>query len=162
MAAIDPACRIRWTLLAGIGRTETNHGTYGGATVDANGNESKPIYGIPLDGTNGTAVVGDTDGGALDGEPTFDRAVGSMQFIPGTWKKYALDGNGDGVADPQNMNDAALTAANYLCHNGTALDTPAGLQGAVYHYNPSAAYVSIVASRAAHYDRYTFPPVPKT
>jgi membrane-bound lytic murein transglycosylase B len=51
----------------------------------ANGDTTRPIYGIPLDGRDGVAVVRDTDHGKLDGDPNFDRAVGPMQFIPSTW-----------------------------------------------------------------------------
>jgi membrane-bound lytic murein transglycosylase B len=161
LRAEKPACGIRWTLLAGIGRTESRHGTYNGTTVGPDGNLDKPIYGIALDGSNGTATVGDTDGGELDGDPGTDRAVGPAQFIPSTWKRWARDGNGDGKADPQNMYDAALTAGAYLCYFGPGLDTDAGLRGAVIHYNADQAYVDIVASRAAGYDDFDLPPVPK-
>jgi len=45
-----------------------------------------------------TAVVVDSDGGALDGDARYDRATGPMQFLPGTWRSIGADGNGDGVA----------------------------------------------------------------
>ena len=38
-----------------------------------------------------------------------------MQFLPGTWSRYASNGNGDGKADVQNVFDASLAAARYLC-----------------------------------------------
>jgi membrane-bound lytic murein transglycosylase B len=159
-----PSCRIRWTLIAAIGRTESRHGTYDDAVVDADGNESKPIYGVSLDGSSGTALVADTDAGEIDGDPNGDRAVGPTQFIPGTWKRFARDGNGDGKADPQNMYDAAATAAAYLCYFGPGLDTDEGLRGAVIHYNVDQAYVDIVATRAKGYDEFDLPdpPTPST
>jgi len=162
MAVEKPTCRIRWTLLAAIGRTESHHGTYNGTTVDADGNLSAPIYGISLDGANGTALVADTDAGELDGDPNGDRAIGPAQFIPGTWRRFAHDGNGDGRADPQNMYDATLAAAAYLCYFGPGLDLDAGLRGAVIHYNVDQAYVDIVATRAKGYDelRLPTPPLP--
>ena len=53
------------------------------ARLDPNGDESKPILGIALDGSTGVALVADSDGGKYDGDPTLDRAVGPMQFILG-------------------------------------------------------------------------------
>src|SRR5207253_2660865 len=108
MAAERPSCGIQWNTLAAVGRTESRHGTYAGGTVDADGRVTKPIYGPSLDGTNGTALVADTDHGEIDDDPDADRAAGPMQFIPGTWKRWARDGNGDGKADPQNLYDASL------------------------------------------------------
>ena len=99
MAFERPECGIRWWGLAGIGKVESGHGTYGGARLGADGTTSQPIVGIPLDGSNGTAVVGDTDGGELDGDPNSDRAVGPMQFIPGSWRSLGRDGNDDGRAE---------------------------------------------------------------
>ncbi len=118
MAQTDPSCDIPWWALAGITRVESRHGQFGGSTLLANGDTSQPIIGIPLDGENNTAVIPDTDGGALDGDPVYDHAVGPMQFIPSTWRRWERDGNGDGVADPNNVYDAAATAAHYLCASG--------------------------------------------
>jgi membrane-bound lytic murein transglycosylase B len=159
MRIIDPTCGIRWSAIAAIARTEGRHGTYGGSEVDANGNLTKPIYGIPLDGTNGTAALGDTDDGEFDMEPDFDRAVGPMQFIPSTWKAFARDGNNDGKADPQNMYDSALTAAVYLCRQGPGLDTDEGLRRAFFSYNRDHSYVELVLKRAHDYDAYEVPPL---
>ena len=161
MKADSPSCRIRWTLVAAISRTEGRHGTYAGGTVDADGNTTEPILGIALDGSNNTATVADSDGGALDGDPTTDRAVGPMQFIPSTWQRWGRDGNGDGKVDPHNMYDASLAAAAYLCHYGPGLDTDAGIRGAVIHYNVSEDYVELVLSRAKGYDVVTLPAAPK-
>jgi membrane-bound lytic murein transglycosylase B len=159
LAFEKPACGLRWTALAGIGRTESGHGTYGGAVVQPNGDLTRPIIGIPLDGGNDTAVIADSDGGALDGDPDFDRAVGPMQFIPTSWRTLGRDGNGDRVADPQNMYDAALAAAGLLCR-GRALDTDAALRAAFLGYNNSQAYASLVLDRMHGYDLFVIPPVP--
>ncbi len=45
-------------------------------------------------------------------------AQGPMQFMPGTWKAYGVDGNSDGVADINNAIDAIHSAANYLARHG--------------------------------------------
>ena len=106
-------------VVVGITRIESRHGTYGGARLLANGDVDRRIVGIPLDGTNNTEVITDTDGGQYDGDPVYDRAVGPMQFIPSTWRRWAQDGNGDGVKDPNNIYDAADAAAHYLCASGS-------------------------------------------
>ncbi len=146
----DPGCHIPWPLLAGIGRIESDHGQYGGAALHANGQSTPRIIGIALTG-NGTARITDTDRGRLDGDTTFDRAVGPMQFIPSTWAGWGVDGNGDGIADPFNIYDAAAAAADYLCAAGGDLSTSAGQQRAIMAYNDSTSYLSIVLSYEAAY-----------
>ncbi len=136
-----PACGLTWPLLAGIGKVESNHAS--GGRVDAAGNTKGKILGPVLNGV-GTAAIRDTDHGTLDGDTQWDRAVGPMQFIPSTWMAYAADGNGDGVRSPDNVYDATLAAANYLCADGADLRTPRGLVEAVLRYNHSMAYVSVV------------------
>jgi membrane-bound lytic murein transglycosylase B len=166
MAFERPECGLRWSGLAGIGKVESGHGTYGGARLSATGQTSQPIVGIPLDGSNGTAVIGDTDGGELDGDPTTDRAVGPMQFIPSSWRSLGRDGNGDGRADPSNIYDAALAAAGLLCRAaGTGLDTDDGLYRAALSYNNSTAYATLVVRTANDYaarEAELIPPPPTT
>jgi membrane-bound lytic murein transglycosylase B len=155
----DPSCGISWWAMAGIGKVESRHGTYGGATLDPAGQTSRHIVGIALDGTGGTAAIGDTDGGALDGDPTVDRAVGPMQFIPSTWRRWGRDGNDDGDEDPNNIYDAALAAAGYLCVSG-ALTTDAGLTRAYLSYNASDVYAAEVLGFAHEYAKVTIPDPP--
>jgi membrane-bound lytic murein transglycosylase B len=147
MAKVQPGCHVPWTFLAGIGRIESDHGRYGGATLAANGDETRPIIGVPLNGS-GVANISDTDGGGLDGDPVHDRAVGPMQFIPSTWRNWASDGNGDGIANPQNIDDATVAAARYLCAGGRDLATAAGWWAAVLSYNNSVEYGQKVFSVA--------------
>jgi len=149
--AEDPGCRVPWWLLAGIGRVESGHGTFADSTLDAAGTARPAIIGIALDGGNATAVITDTDGGVLDGDRRHDRAVGPMQFIPSTWARYAADGNGDDITDPQNLYDAARAAATYLCVAAAPLDLPANQQRAVHAYNHSQTYVDTVLAFAQEY-----------
>lgn len=149
----DPACGVRWWAIAGISRVEGHHGSYGGAVLDKVGDTTPRIIGIQLNGANETQVVPDSDGGALDGDSAYDRAVGPMQFIPQTWMSYAADGNDDGVESPFNMYDATLAAARYLCRASGGLDADPGLRAAYYSYNHSEAYVARVLSFARLYER---------
>ncbi|HEY5888128.1 MAG TPA: lytic transglycosylase domain-containing protein [Acidimicrobiales bacterium] len=146
-----PGCRLPWWLLAGIGRVESGHGTFATSELDAGGTARPSIIGIALDGGNSTAVITDSDGGVLDGDLRSDRAVGPMQFIPSTWARYAADGNGDGVADPQNLYDAAHAAGQYLCTAAGDLGTDAGVHRGIFAYNHSEAYVNKVLSFAHEY-----------
>ncbi|NLG55658.1 MAG: murein transglycosylase [Rhodococcus sp.] len=151
LAHTNPGCGIDWTTLAGIGSVESKHGTHGGASVDAHGNAAPPIRGVVLDGGPSVAHIPDTDGGVMDGDPEFDRAMGPMQFIPETWVHWGVDANGDGVADPDNIDDAALSAARYLCNRGGDLRTAEGWRTAIFAYNLSGDYVDKVREHAAAY-----------
>ncbi|MGH3784232.1 MAG: lytic transglycosylase domain-containing protein [Pseudonocardiaceae bacterium] len=149
LTAIRPGCHLSWSVLAGIGRIESGHASDG--RVDAFGNTLGPILGPRLDGSPGMAAVPDTDHGQLDGDTVWDRAVGPMQFIPASWRAYGVDGNGDGVANPNNIYDATVSTGLYLCAGGADLADPAQLQAAVFRYNHSAAYVNVVLQWAQAY-----------
>nr|WP_242613643.1 lytic murein transglycosylase [Herbihabitans rhizosphaerae] len=153
MRAAQSSCRISWATLAGIGRIESNHGQYGGASLGADGRPSKPVIGVPLDGSAGVKAIGDTDGGMFDGDPTVDRAVGPMQFIPSTWRRWASDGNGDGRGDPHQLDDAAVAAARYLCANGRDMGGAKGWWDGVFSYNNSVPYGQKVFGLADGYAR---------
>ncbi len=147
---VNPDCHLAWTTLAGIGMVESHHGTYRGAEIAANGDVSPPIRGIRLDGTNGTVEIIDHEMTG-DGDPVYARAMGPMQFIPETWRLYAVDGNNDGKADPDNIDDAALAAAGYLCYTGKDLATPVGWMTALRAYNNSDSYARAVRDWATAY-----------
>ncbi|WP_373691903.1 lytic transglycosylase domain-containing protein [Gordonia mangrovi] len=151
MSHTDPGCGIAWSTIAGIGRVESHHANNGDVNP-ATGDLRAPIYGPTLNGTlAGNEVITDTDGGALDGDSRYDRAVGSMQFLPSTWEIYAADGNGDGKADPQNVFDAALTTATYLCDDHGDLRDPHTQVSAILRYNNSMDYVDDVLGYARTY-----------
>jgi membrane-bound lytic murein transglycosylase B len=156
----DPACNIDWPLIAAIGRVESDHGRYGGNALDAQGKAQPGIYGIALDGSNGTALIRDSDGGQFDNDSVYDRAVGPMQFIPGTWSVAGVDADQDGKKDPQDIDDAATASAVYLCAGSDNLATDAGQRAAVYRYNHSNEYVNLVLSIAATYAGGEYTAVP--
>jgi membrane-bound lytic murein transglycosylase B len=157
-AFFDPACKVAWSAIAGIGRVETLHGRYGGGPIDGNGEANPPIIGPPLDGSNNTAVLRDSDGGAIDTDPVWDRAVGPMAFIPSSWRAYGQDGNGDGIKDVENIYDATLATAGLLCRSGP-LDNDANLRTAYFHYNQSQVYVDMLLGFTHGYAQFVIPPV---
>ncbi len=149
LAAEQPGCGLGWSTLAGIGEVESVHGTVGGRRLLVDGRSSRPIVGPALDGRGPVAAIrAGADGAALHGDPVWDHAVGPLQFLPGTWATWGADGDGDGVADPQDLDDAAYAAGRYLCADGGDLADGAAWQAAVLSYNHSASYVAAVYAAA--------------
>src|SRR5665647_3531507 len=103
---------LPWTLLAGIGMEETDHGR-----------------------NTATSSAG---------------AQGLMQFMPATFARYAVDGDGDGKTIITSDADSIYSAANYLVASG-ALHGPDGIRGALYTYNHALWYVNDVLYYAAAY-----------
>ncbi len=211
LAEERPRCAIRWWMLAGIGRIESQHGHFGDSTLDVNGYATVPITGPALDGRilsgaeyvtedtpapeatqatretiveaapaatpagtdpaagDGEAVVGeteaevpvvkrlalisDTDNGELDGDTRYDRAVGPMQFIPQTWRMYETDGTHDDEKEPQNIYDASLASARYLCTATGSMASEEGQQQAYWAYNHDDEYTESVIAAADDYRR---------
>ncbi|PWC04595.1 hypothetical protein DF223_14180 [Mycetocola zhujimingii] len=149
-AAQMPECGVGWNTIAAIGSTESDHGRHDGSSVDDAGTVSPPIYGVALDG-DGNILIRDSDAGAIDGDATYDRAIGPMQFIPQSWNNWNVDANADGVADPHNLDDAAMATANYLCRVSGDLVTETGWQRAIRGYNPNDEYVATVARTGTLY-----------
>src|SRR5919108_1412958 len=94
----------------------------------------------------------ETDFGRLDapgvrsGE-NFAGAGGPGQFLAGTWERYGVDGDNDGVKDRYDPADAIPATANLLRQNGA----PGDYERAVFAYNHAGWYVDEVLSRAARY-----------
>lgn len=145
-----PSCGLGWTTIAGIAFVESDHGRHGGASVGEDGTVTPPIFGIALDGES-AAYIPDSDGGVIDGDAENDRAVGPMQLIPQTWRNWHVDGNGDGVEDPQNLDDAVVATTNYLCRASGDMVDRAGWRAGIGAYNSSDAYIRAVADAANRY-----------
>ncbi|MGH3753096.1 MAG: lytic transglycosylase domain-containing protein [Pseudonocardiaceae bacterium] len=152
-AASIPNCRLTWVTLAAIAAVESKHGGFQGRTLEADGRPSEPIIGIPLNGAPGVKAIADTDGGLLDGDQVWDRAVGPFQFIPSTWAVWRADANLDGISDPQSIDDAALAAARYLCADNRNLGAGDGWLRAILSYNNSVEYAQEVYGFAQGYAR---------
>ncbi len=79
-------------------------------------------------------------------------ARGPMQFMPATFERYGVDGDGDGRISITDVDDAVFSAVNYLCANGAGNQEQ--LWQAIWHYNHSAAYVREVLQLAASYAEF--------
>ena len=77
--------------------------------------------------------------------PSSSGAVGWMQFMPDTWLRWGTDGNGDGIADPWNPDDAIHSAARYLAAANGRTD----IARAIFAYNHAQWYVDDVLQLAA-------------
>jgi hypothetical protein len=71
-------------------------------------------------------------------------ALGPMQFLPGTWRRYGVDANGDGHKDVMDPTDAIGGAARYLKASGA----PGDLPRALFAYNHAGWYVDKVVALA--------------
>lgn len=148
---VNPDCHLAWTTLAGIGMVESHHGTYRGATIAPNGDVSPPIRGVQLDGSGGNLRI--IDNITSNGDREYARAMGPMQFTPETWRLYGVDAHNDGISSVDNIDDAALSAAGYLCNRGGDLASPKGWTIAVRAYNHSNLYARTVRDWATAYAR---------
>ncbi|MBG6098672.1 lytic transglycosylase domain-containing protein [Nocardioides luteus] len=158
--AADETCNIDWQLLGAVGHVESDHGRFGGSTLGPDGVSRPGVYGIPLDGTNDTQAIEDTDAGQYDRDKVWDRAVGPMQFVPATWSAVGVDADGDGQRNPQNINDAALAAAVYLCSGPFDLGSEAGRREALLRYNRSRSYADQVLRTRVAYLKGDYAAVP--
>jgi len=86
----------------------------------------------------------------LETRGSYAGAFGYGQFMPTSFKKYAVDGDGDGLREPFDWADVMASIANYLLKRGKYLPgdtdfTPSSRNWrAVYKYNPSRNYVQAV------------------
>lgn len=89
----------------------------------------KAIHQVETGGSGSTGLTNHSGSGA----------TGPMQFMPSTWRRHGVDGNGDGIADINNVEDAIFSAAAYL----KACGYP-NVKKALWGYNPSTAYYNKV------------------
>ncbi|MET8149290.1 murein transglycosylase [Actinoplanes sp. NPDC049668] len=159
VARATPSCHLSWTTVAAIAKVESSHGSANGAVLSADGAVAPAIFGLPLDGKGGRQLIRDSDQGALDGDPQFDRAMGPLQFIPQTWTAISVgngvDADNNGFSDPNDIDDAALAAARYLCQGGRDLSKPDAWWDAILSYNAVRPYAQKVFDAANEYGQRT-------
>jgi hypothetical protein len=119
--AADSCPGLPWSVLAAIGKVETDHGRLSAPGVTSGANFA---------GAAGPMQIG----------------IGGK--AGNTFAGYAVDADGGG-ADVYNPVDAIFTAANYLCQNGAAKG--ADVAGAIFAYNHADWYVTKVLAIASGY-----------
>ena len=122
-AAADTCPELPWSVLAAIGKVETNHGRL-------------PAPGV-TSGANFAGAAGPMQ-------------IGIGGKAGNTFGAYAVDGDGDGISNIYNPADAIFTAASYLCRNGGG--TGGDLSRAVFAYNHADWYVTKVLAIASTYE----------
>lgn len=137
------SCGIQWYDLAGIAQVESNQGRHGATTIAASGETAPPILGPPLDGQAHRADIPAIATSYDDGGGPHQQAVGPLQFLPATWNALGASVR-VAPGDPNNLWDAAVGAALYLCRAGSFATGPN--VAALYSYNRSASYVTEVAA----------------
>jgi membrane-bound lytic murein transglycosylase B len=83
-------------------------------------------------------------------DPSSAGARGIMQFMPTTWARMGVDGDGDDRADITNTADSIHSAANYLVRSG-ATQGSGGIRRALYAYNHATWYINDVFYYGAVY-----------
>ena len=154
----DHRCHLEWQLLAALGKVLSDHGRTDGSELDDKGVVRPAVLGTRLTGRHGTQRVADTDAGVFDKDSRFDRAVGPLQLLPEVWSVVGVDGDSDGRRNPQDVDDAALGAAVFLCAGPGDLRNAAQRRSEIQRFHSGADYVkSVLGVRAAYLDAGTFP-----
>jgi membrane-bound lytic murein transglycosylase B len=99
------------------------------------------------------AAIGQIESGdGANNGPSSAGALGPMQFMPGTWAEWGINGFGPpGPPDIMNPLAAIPSAARMLCAAGAG--NPATLRGAIFAYNHATWYVDEVLALAGEYAR---------
>ncbi len=79
--------------------------------------------------------------------PSSAGAIGWTQFMPGTWKMWGMDADGDRKASPYSSVDAIFSTARYLRASGA----PRNYRKALFAYNHATWYVNKVLARSKAY-----------
>jgi len=95
-------------------------------------------------------AVGGSDGHTWPDGTT--GAEGPFQFEPDTWLNLGIDADNNGIKDPNNLLDAAFSAANYAQTDGAAVSATVDiLKSFIFSYNHSDSYVNDVLQYYNYY-----------
>ena len=132
--AVEQKYGIPRAVLVAFWGLETNYGATLGnfnipaslATLAFDGRRSGFFRNQLLDALR---IIDDGHVQAADMNGSWAGAMGHMQFIPSTFRAYAVDGDGDGRIDVwQSVPDAMYSAANYLQRVGWRANEPVALE----------------------------------
>ena len=132
--AVERQYGVSRTVLMAFWGLETNYGATLGsfnipaslATLAYDGRRSEFFRSQLLDALR---IVDAGHVAAADMNGSWAGAMGHMQFMPSTFRAYAVDGDGDGRIDLwQSLPDALHSAANYLQRAGWRADEPVALE----------------------------------
>lgn len=152
LAEALPTCHLEAALLAGIGRVETDHGHIGDWRLGTAAVMRPYLIGAPApDATHLVPELADTDGGTWDRDSAADHPLGPLQIAPSLWQQAAVDGDGDGLRRPYDMDDAALALGVALCSRDADLASAAARAAALRTLNDRPAYVKAVEAYRVAY-----------
>jgi membrane-bound lytic murein transglycosylase B len=132
--AVEAQYGITKTVLAAFWGLETRYGTVQGslnipaslATLAYDGRRSGFFRSQLLDALR---IIDAGHVGAAEMNGSWAGAMGHMQFMPSTFRAYALDGDGDGRINVwQSLPDAMVSAANYLQRAGWHANEPVAIE----------------------------------
>ncbi|WP_306999094.1 C40 family peptidase [Amycolatopsis thermophila] len=134
----DPGCHLSWVTLAGIGKASSDHGRFGGGSLDANGTLTKALGAVPLTGAAGEAAT--------------ESRSGPMQLTQAEWQRAGVRGN------IQDIDDAAVAAGRTLCAGGTDLQAGQGWWKAIATYRDSDLFRQQALGNAQLYAQLSLDP----
>lgn len=134
----DPGCHLSWVTLAGIGKASSDHGRFGGGSLDANGTLTKALGAVPLTGAAGEAAT--------------ESRSGPMQLTQAEWQRAGVRGN------VQDIDDAAVAAGRTLCAGGTDLQAGQGWWKAIATYRDSDLFRQQALGNAQLYAQLSLDP----
>ncbi len=125
---------IPWTLLAAVHRIETRFSTMSTLISPVGAEGHMQFMPCTFVGWNHPSCSGLGQGDIPEEDKTNPEVIAQ-------YGGYGVDANGDGIADPFDIEDAIYSAAHYLSKSGAA---EGDIKKALFNYNRSDRYVSDV------------------
>ncbi|MDO5670435.1 MAG: hypothetical protein Q4G50_10555 [Corynebacterium sp.] len=148
----DSGCQVGWPTLAALGSVLSDHGRIDAGEVTEDGSTTVALRGLNLVHPDRPQEVPDTDAGTVDGDSQRDIPVGPLQIMPSRWEQFGISAEPGRPADPDNVDDAALTTARILCTAGDPT-TPEGWDSGLKEIDPDPEFITAVHARAKEYSR---------
>jgi hypothetical protein len=161
IAEAVPDCHLDAALLAGIGKVETDHGRIGAWRLGTAAVMRPLLIGTPVSHPAPLRPdPADSDGGTWDHDALADHPLGPLQITPSLWQQVAVDGDGDGLRRPFDLDDAALALGVALCAHDADLAVLHERRVALRTLNDRRSYVDQVEEwRTAYAAPVVLPPI---